>query len=112
MAFESTHRFARISPSKAKLVTDLIRGKGFEEADTLLRFCKKRAAVLVRKVLHSAAANAAQRGELKPRDLFVSEARVNEGVTMKRFQPKDRGRAHPIIKRTTHIVVAVAERKS
>ena len=107
MAFSNTHRFARISARKARLVADLIRGKSFEKADTALTFSKKRAAVLIKKALYAAAANADQAADLRPRDLFVVEARVDEGPTMKRFQPKDRGRAHPIMKRTSHIHIVV-----
>ncbi len=110
MAFTSTHRFARISARKARLVADLIRGKSVDQALTALTFSKKRAAVLISKTLKSAVANADQ-AEADVRNLIVTEAKVDEGPTMKRFQPKDRGRAHPIMKRTSHISVAVAEGK-
>jgi large subunit ribosomal protein L22 len=110
MAFTSTHRFARISARKARLVADLIRGKSVDQALTALTFSKKRAAVLISKALKSAVANADQ-AEADVRSLVVTEAKVDEGPTMKRFQPKDRGRAHPIMKRTSHISVAVAEGK-
>ncbi len=109
MAYECKYRFARISPRKARLIADLIRGKRFEEAMTVLDFSKRRGAVLVRKALQSAAANAEDQGELQLRDLVVTDARVDAGPTIKRWQPKDRGRAHPINKRTSHIFVAVDE---
>jgi large subunit ribosomal protein L22 len=109
MPYRNTFRFARISSRKARLVVDLIRGKSFEEADMLLQFSKKRAAVMVRQALQAAAANAEDQGELDKRRLIVTEARVDEGPTMKRWQPKDRGRAHPILKRTSHIHVVVDE---
>jgi large subunit ribosomal protein L22 len=109
MAYTATYRFARISPRKARLVIDLIRDRSYEDALTQLQFSKKRAAMMVRKALESAYANADQ-AEADTRALYVSEAFVNEGPTMKRFQPKDRGRAHPIMKRTCHIHVGVDER--
>lgn len=107
MPYASTHKFARISPRKARLVVDLIRGKAIEEADAALGFSKKRAAVMVRKVLKAAVANAENEGQLARRDLAVTEARVDPGPIIKRIQPKDRGRAHPIRKRTSHIHVTV-----
>jgi large subunit ribosomal protein L22 len=109
MAYTNTHRFARISPRKARLVVDMIRGRGYQDALNQLSFCKNRGAVLVRKALEAAAANADQ-AEADLRNLYVCEARVDAGPTMRRFQPKDRGRAHPINKRTSHIHVAVDER--
>jgi large subunit ribosomal protein L22 len=110
MAFKSTHRFARISSRKARLVVDLIRGKKVDAALAQLEFSKKRAAVMVKKALQAAIANA-DHAEADVRNLVVTEARVDEGPTMKRFQPKDRGRAFQILKRTSHIIVAVDEKK-
>ena len=109
MAFSSTYKFARISPRKARLLVDMIRGKQVDQAMTALEFSAKRAAIMVRKTLAAAVANADQ-AEADVRNLVVTEARVDEGPTMKRWQPKDRGRAHPILKRTSHIVVAVDEK--
>ncbi len=104
----SIHRYARISPRKARLVTGLIAGHHVDEALELLKYTRKRACVLVDKVLRAAMADADEQ-EADVRKLFVREARVDEGPTIKRFQPKDRGRAHPIKKRTSHIVVTVGE---
>lgn len=109
MAWSAKHRFARIAPRKARLVTDLIRGRSCDEAVEILRFTPKRAAYLVRKVLQSAMENANLK-EANMNRLVVSEARVDGGPIIKRFNPKDRGRAHPIMKRTSHIVIGVAER--
>ena len=106
--WKSTHRYCRISPRKARLVTALIAGRPVNEALDLLKFTKKRASTLVDKVLRAAMADADEQ-EADVRKLFVHEARVDEGPTIKRFQPKDRGRAHPILKRTSHIVVSVGE---
>jgi len=107
-SWTSIHRYARISPRKARLVTALIAGRHVDEALNLLKFTRKRASVLVDKVLRAAMADADEQ-EANVRRLFVHEARVDEGPRMKRFQPKDRGRAHPILKRTSHIVVTVGE---
>lgn len=108
MAYTNTHRAARISPTKARLVADQIRGKRIDEALATLTLSKKRAAVLVKSALNAAIANADQ-AEVDVRRLKVVEAHVDSGPTMKRFQPKDRGRAHSILKRTSHITVSVDE---
>ena len=98
MAYISSHRFARIAPRKARLVADLIRGKPVDQALTELQFTKKRGAFFLRYVLRSAIAQAEQ-ANVDPGRLFVSESRVDEAPTIKRFQPKDRGRSHQILKR-------------
>jgi len=80
-----------------------------DQALNLLTFTTKKAAVNVKKALAAAIADAEQ-GEVDTTLLFVSESRVNEGTVIKRFQPKDRGRAHAILKQTSHITVSVQER--
>ena len=109
MAFQASHRFARIAPRKARLVADMIRGKRVAEALVALDFSKKRGSAFIAVVLKSAIANAEEKNA-DPTKLVVSESRVDEGPTLDRFQPKDRGRAHPIRKRTSHIHIAVEER--
>ena len=109
MAYTSKYRMARISPTKARPVMDLIRGKRIDEASTILTMSKRRAAVMIKGVLDSAVANADQ-AEVNVRDLVITDARVDSGPTIKRFQPKDRGRAHPINKRTSHLHIALDER--
>ena len=104
----SIHRYARISPRKVRLVTDLIADRHVDEALDLLKFTRKRASVFVDKVLRTAMADADEQ-EADVRKLYVHGARVDEGPTIKRFRPKDRGRAHPIMKHTSHIVVTVGE---
>jgi large subunit ribosomal protein L22 len=99
----------RGSPRKARLVADMIRGKSFEEAENLLRFSTKRAAVNIRKALMAAYADAEQ-ADVDAGSLVVAESRVDAGPTIKRFQPKDRGRAHPIMKRTSHVRVGLEEK--
>ena len=103
------HRFARIAPRKARLVIDLIRGLHCDDAVAQLRFNPKRAARYVSNVLKSAMVNADEQ-EADMRRLYVAEARVDGGPYYRRWRPKDRGRAHPIAKCTSHIVVKVAER--
>jgi large subunit ribosomal protein L22 len=109
MAWKATHRYARISERKVRLIADLIRGRRCDEALALLQFTHRRGAHFVDKVLRSAMANANEQ-EAAMNRLYVAEARVDEGPIIKRFHPKDRGRAHPIQKRTSHIVVAVDEK--
>ena len=111
MAWQATHRFARISPRKARLMVDLIRGRDVQDALNVLKFTPHRAATMVTKVLTSAIASANEK-EADVEALYVVEAKVNEGPTIKRIRPKDRGRAHPILKRTSHIIVAVEEEVS
>jgi large subunit ribosomal protein L22 len=107
--WRASHRFARIAERKARLVVDLIRGKRCDQAIELLRFEHKRGARFVDKVLKSAMANANEQEAVMSK-LFVREARVDPGPIIKRFQPKDRGRAHPIQKRTSHITIVVDEK--
>ncbi|MEL6329337.1 MAG: 50S ribosomal protein L22 [Planctomycetota bacterium] len=107
--FVSRVRNHRGSPKKAQLVMDMIRGKTFEDARLSLQFSTKRAAVNVHKALMAAYAEAEELGADGNR-LVVAESRVDGGLHIKRFQPKDRGRAHPILKRTSHITVGVQER--
>lgn len=109
MAWTAKHRYARIAERKARLVVDLIRGLPCDEAVEVLRFTHRRASGMVDRVLKSAMASANE-AEASMNRLYVSEARVDEGPIIKRYHPKDRGRAHPIQKRTSHIVVSVDEK--
>jgi len=106
--YKSTHRYARISARKVRLVVDMIRGKSVGMALQDLRFCLKRGAPMVSKVLNSAIANATQMEGLESSSLFISEALVNEGPTLKRWRPRAMGRAMPRLGRTCHIQIAVA----
>ncbi|MGN6368139.1 MAG: 50S ribosomal protein L22 [Phycisphaerae bacterium] len=110
MAYVSKWRFARITARKARLLTDLIRNKPVNEALDLLKFNKKRGAVMVAKVLKSAIANA-DVAEADVEELFVSKSFCDDGPIMKRFMPKDRGKSYSIFKRTCHITVEVEEGK-
>lgn len=109
--FESVFKYHRGSPRKAKLLVDLIRGKDFDTASNLLTFTTKRAAVDIKKALLAAYADAEQ-ANADLGSLVVTESRADEGPMMKRFHQKDRGRAHRILKRMTHITVAVEEKSS
>jgi large subunit ribosomal protein L22 len=101
----------RISPRKARIVTDLIRGRSVPEARTILAFTDRHAAVEVEKVLRSAVANAESNPALhwNGDDLVIAEVFVDEGPTLKRFRPRARGRVGPIKKRTCHITIQVAQ---
>ena len=104
------HNFARISPQKARLVADLIRGKSVDQALEILTFSNKKAAVLVKKVLESAIANAEHNEGADIDDLNVAKIFVDEGPTMKRIMPRAKGRADRILKRSSHITIVVADR--
>lgn len=104
-------RYVRISPQKARLVIDLIRGEQAGRAINILRMTNKRIAPTVEKVLRSAIANAENRSEDVDVDkLYVSEAYVNEGPRMKRIRPAPMGRAYRYQRRIAHIVVKVSQK--
>lgn len=106
-------RYVRVSPQKARLVIDLIRGKQAGQAITTLRATNKRIAPAIEKVLNSAIANARNKNEdVDVDELFVSEAYCNEGPRMKRIRPAPMGRAYRYQRRLTHIVVAVADKNN
>lgn len=107
-SWTAKHCFARISPRKARLVIDLIRGRSCGEALDELRFNNRRAVRMIRDVLKSAMTSADEQ-EADMGRLMVCEARVDGGPYLRRWRPKDRGRAHPIAKRTSHLIVTVAE---
>lgn len=109
MGYNAILRFARISPRKARLVADMIRGQRVDKAMTALEFSKKRGAHYLKGVLKSAIANAEEK-DASVQNLVVAESRVDEGPVLKRFQPKDRGRAHPIHKKTSHFIITLEER--
>jgi large subunit ribosomal protein L22 len=111
MAYLAKHRFARIAPRKARRLMDLIRGRDVDDAISLLRFSKQRASVLIEKVVRSAVANAAEQDVQARNALFVSRCWADPGPVIKRFQPKDRGKAYSIMKRTSHLVVELNERE-
>ena len=104
----AVHRHARVSAYKVREVLDLIRNKPIAEADEIVRFSERDAAMIVFKVLQSAVANAANNDGLDPEELYVSACFADEGTTIKRWRPRARGRATRIRKRTCHITVIVS----
>jgi large subunit ribosomal protein L22 len=102
----------RQSTRKVRLLADLIRGKKVLDAKNILMFADKRAAPIFGKLLDSAIANAKQNFSIEATELFVKEATVNQGVTLKRSMPRARGSAFPINKRTSHIAIVLDVKQS
>jgi large subunit ribosomal protein L22 len=100
-------RHLRISPRKVRLVADLIRGKNVEDALNILQFTNKRSSIPLARLLKSAVANADQQDGVNVDRLFVKTITVDGGPTIKRFRPRAMGRATPILKRTSHVFVAL-----
>ena len=107
--FKACHKFARISPRKARYVMDLVRNEPVERALETLRFTRRRAAPMISKVIRSALANAVQEGGATAEELVIQKAFVDEGPTWKRWRPRARGMAFPILKRTSHITIVLSE---
>src|SRR4030042_1498423 len=112
MEVKAKLKFVRIGPRKAQLVADLIRDKGSEEALNILTFTKKAAAKMVIKLLKSAIANATQKKNIDVDRLYIKKIAVDQGPTMKRYQPRALGRATTIRKRSSHISIVLDERVS
>ena len=110
METTATLKYARISPQKARLVADQIRGMRVEPALQTLQFSTKKGAAIMKKLLESAIANAEHNDGADIDELKVSTVFVDEGPTYKRIQARAKGRANRILKRTSHITVAVAEK--
>jgi large subunit ribosomal protein L22 len=104
-------KYVRISPSKARLAAGLIRGLSVESAAHQLNVSQLKGGRLLVKTLHSAVANAEERLSLSKDKLRVIEVRVDEGPTLKRAKPKNRGGRHPILKRSSHFTVVVGGEK-
>ena len=100
----------RIAPRKARVVMDIIRGKSVADAFAILKFTPKVGAEIIEKVLKSAVANAENNFDMNVDNLYVSTCFVDQGPTMKRIHPRSRGQAFKILKRSSHITVAVEER--
>ena len=117
MEAKAIARHLRVTPMKARRVVDLVRGKQATEALAILKFAQQGASEPVYKLVASAVANARvkadREGQAFDEDaLYITEAFVDEGPTMKRFQPRAQGRAYRINKRTSHITIVVGERDS
>ena len=103
-------KFVRVSPSKAKIVLDQIKGKDIGTAAGLLKYSPRYASDIIYKVLNSAVANAENNLGMDTDKLFVEEAYANQGPTMKRIRPESKGRAYKILKKTSHISIVLNER--
>lgn len=110
MEVAAKYKGARLSAQKARLVADQVRGKPVEDALNILTFSPKKAAVVIKKALESAIANAEHNEGLDVDDLRVSTIMVDEGPTLKRIRARAKGRADRIMKRTCHITVKVADK--
>lgn len=110
MEAKAIAKYERISPLKVNFICKEIRGKNVDEALAILKFTPKRGAKLLEKVLKSAIANAENNLELSRETLYVSQAYANDAPVMKRWRPKAKGSAYPILKRSSHIGVVVKER--
>ena len=105
------HMFARISDTKARIVLEQIKGKPVNVAEAILKYNPRYGAYLAAKVLKSAIANAQENHSMDPEELYVQEVIANQGPTMKRIQPRGKGRAYRINKRTSHITIILNEKK-
>jgi len=109
MEAKAVAKYIRVSPRKTRIVADIIKGKGVEDALNILRFTPKKPAKILSKVLYSAISNAEQMPGVDVDSLIVDTVMVNEGPTQKRIQPRAMGRAYRIRKRTSHITIVVKE---
>jgi len=112
MEIRAIAKNVKISPTKARLLADMVRGKKVEEALNMLLFTPTPTARAVAKVIKSAAANAQSGFQILPDALRISSVFVDKGLTMKRYRSAARGRVSPILKRSSHITVVVAEQES
>lgn len=110
MEAKAVARTIRIAPRKVRLVIDLIRGKQVGDAFAIIKNTNKAASPVIEKILKSAIANAEHNYNMDVNKLYIKEAYVNEGPTLKRFRPRAQGRAGLILKRTSHITIVVAEK--
>lgn len=110
MEAKAITRYVRMSPRKARLVADLVRGKSALEALDILEFTNKKAARIIKKTLASAVANATNNFKMDEDKLFVSTMMINEGPSLKRVMPRAQGRADIIRKPTAHVIVGVSEK--
>jgi len=109
MEAKSIVKNIRISPQKARLVADLVRGNNVESAITTLRFMPKKAGRIIRKLIESAVANANQNEAIDVDTLYVKKVFVDGGLMLKRIRPRAMGRASRILKRSSHITVVLDE---
>lgn len=111
MEAKAIAKYVRMSPRKARLVANLIKGKDIQEAEAILRYTPNKAAKVIQKVLLSATANAENNLELNRENLVVKSAIIDQGPSIKRIKPRAKGRADRMVHRTSHVTVVVAERE-
>ena len=111
MEAKAIAKYVRMSPRKARLVANLIKGKDIQEAEAILRYTPNKAAKVIQKVLLSATANAENNLELDRENLVVKSAIIDQGPSIKRIKPRAQGRADRMVHRTSHVTVVVAERE-
>jgi len=109
MEAKAVGKYIRISPQKARLVADVVRGMGVDQAITTLRFMPKKGAGIIKKVIESAVANATREEQADVDNLYVKKIIIDGGPSLKRISPRAQGRATGIIKRTSHITVVLDE---
>jgi large subunit ribosomal protein L22 len=109
MEAKAIARYIRISPQKARLVADIVRGRNVEDAINTLSFMPKKGARILRKVVESAVANASQNEAIDVDTLYVKKIFIDGGPMLKRMRPRAMGRANQILKRTSHITVVLDE---
>jgi len=113
MEVRAIEKYIRISPKKARLVADVVRGEKAVNALATLKFMPKKAAKIIYKALNSAVSNATNNAGLVKEDLVISKITIDKGPSLKRFRPRSRGMASALLKRTSHITVVVsAEEKA
>ena len=110
MEAKASVTYVRISPRKAGIVCDQIRGKSVKDAEAILALIPKAASDPLATLVHSAAANAENNHGMDPEKLYVAEVHADPGPIIKRYRPVSKGRAHHIMKRTSHLTVVVKER--
>ena len=111
MEIKASLNYLRIAPRKVRSVIDLIRGKEIGEAEMQLKFIARRASAPILKLLKSAIANAKNNFNVDKENLFIKEIKVNEGIPYRRSRPMSRGRAYPIMKRTSHVILILGTKK-
>ncbi len=109
MESRAVGKYIRVSPQKARLVADVVRGMNVDQAITTLKFMPKKAAAILKQVIESAVANATQDDQVDVDNLFVKKIFIDGGPSLKRIRPRAMGRATGIIKRTSHITVILDE---
>ena len=111
MEAKAIAKYVRMSPRKARLVANLIKGKDIQEAEAILRYTPNKAANVIQKVLLSATSKAENNLELDKSNLVVKSAIIDQGPSIKRIKPRAQGRADRMVHRTSHVTVVVAERE-